>query len=191
MIAAIEDAILARIAAVAGSGEGKLGYPIPTIRSYGAELDELVKTTVITYPAVFVALSGDDLVHDQGDTQIRKAEYSVIVAARSLRNEQARRHGAAGEIGAYQLLLDCRGLLNGQTFGLRIDPLAVTKIQALHHGVLRGQPVAVYAMDLFTAYVAPVAADAGRQPPTDHLSTIVTTWAGAGIGATATSLEQP
>ena len=176
MIGEIEAALIARVAAVNGMAPGQLGYRLATIGSYGGQYDESLSQAQPAFPAVWFALDSDEFARDQGNVHVWQPRWTVLCATRSLRNEQARRQGAAGEVGTYQLVQDLRRLLVGQTLGLPIDPIRATRISAVHTGALKGQPVAVYGLHLVTAYNVAVGGDDGQAVSDDPLIFINTEW---------------
>lgn len=128
LVASIETAIIDRIKAA--SAAKVLGYSIRQVEtlptSFDSELGKFIAPTQL--PATWVAWGGWKVVEESGDGSFTvEAPFSVVVAAGNLRNEKAQRHGAAGQVGSYQLVADVTGLLLGQTFGL---PIAALKLGA-------------------------------------------------------------
>lgn len=163
MIGAIENAIMEQVRAA--SDAGVLGYRFKTVASYAGEFDDDMRELAQSFPAFFIGFS-----HEADPERVGSHEYKyrpvfrAVVAARSLRNEKATRHGAAGEIGSYQLLIDARALLIGQTLGLDIEDLVPGASAVLINGTRRspdsrgskpaGERMSVIGFELSTAYVA-------------------------------------
>lgn len=128
MIAAIENAILARAKAAADAG--LLGYHWKLLETYPAKWDDLFNAKVeFRAPALWVGFTGLDAFIETGAGDVlTDAHFGVCVGAQNLRNETATRHGGASvaEPGSYQLMLDVIGLVVGQSLGLdigRIKPV--------------------------------------------------------------------
>lgn len=151
VFAQLEDAIIARLKAYAGLGEGKLGYSLD-IGSYGGEFDsdEDLAATRAKFPAVRVILRRIGAGEDIGHGQLVPVTFTAFVAARNLRNERATRRGAAGTIGSYQIAWDVRALLKGQTFDLVSNGFIPGAITSVLNTKVKAQSVSVYACD-FTA----------------------------------------
>ncbi len=157
MIAAIEQAIIDRIKDAAGVTK-PLGYALAAVESYGGEFDtELTLTnTINSFPGVWVVMSGLDRPTDLGDVLRQPITFTLFIATKNRRNEKARRHGAVGDVGSYQLLEDVRALLKGQTLGLDIDPLKPGRVRSIFNGQLNALAISLYAADFTTAWVEDV-----------------------------------
>lgn len=112
MIAAIELAILDRLRA-AGE-QGVLGYRFATLETFPENWGRhLAAKGPTDFPGSWVVFGG---MEDAGiGTGVARPtlSFGLVVAARSLRNETATRHGGRpGEPGSYQLLEDAIGLLH-------------------------------------------------------------------------------
>lgn len=156
MIGAVEQAIIDRLQAA----EASLGYRWGAVGSYAGELDDNATALVANgrFPAAWAVYTGRQrAAHPKGD--LWRVGFTVVVAADGGRNEQERRHGAAGRVGAYQLVDDIIDLLDGQTLGLDIVPVEVTGDRTLFNGTARSKRLAVYAIDLTTGWLA--------EPPVD------------------------
>lgn len=160
MIGEIETAIVARIRAASDSGT--LGYRIPSVATYQGQLDdpgELAKL-LPKFPAVLVTYAGDQEPAPRGRGWEYKPVYTILVVARNLRNEAARRHGAGpDEVGSYQLVIDLRALLVGQRLGLDIAALEPGRVRSIFNGRLKASQMSIYALTFSTAF-----AGAASQP---------------------------
>ncbi len=165
MIGEIEDAMIARVAAA--SDAGVLGYRFGTVASYGGEFDHdgdlsegELRTLVRRFPAAWVVFGGGPFDQRAADLYDQNANFAVVVAARSLRNEAASRRGDGTSPGSYQLAEDVIGLLAGQTVGLEIDPLAPRAIRTLFNSKVRGEQLSVLVVEFATAFRVDAAAPA-------------------------------
>lgn len=126
MIAAVENAVLARLEAAGVSGV--LGYQWATAESSPYAWEDLFKDTIssVRCPAVWTGFTGfqNVMVSETGMIHVIGATFALVVASKNLRNEVATRHGVGeGEVGSYQLLMDAIGLLANHDVGLDIQPL--------------------------------------------------------------------
>ena len=84
------------------------------IKTYGGEFDDDTLSFIKTFPAIWVSF-----VSSGTPTKIsyNKTEYPitfvVLVGAQSVRNEEARRHGAGSDIGTFSMLDLVQRLLIG------------------------------------------------------------------------------
>ncbi len=125
MIAAIENAMLARLRAC--EGPGKLGYSFKTLETFPEDWAAyLTAKPEIRCPAAWATFAGaQDLREEDNGTISALGTFFLIVAAQSARNETSSRHGGReGEPGSYQLAADALVLLNDQDFDLDIDGLS-------------------------------------------------------------------
>ncbi|MCF8491360.1 MAG: DUF1834 family protein [Rhodospirillum sp.] len=139
----VEQAILDRLTAAAGPA-GPWGYTVPTIDSYGSELEGGPETALArgAAPAIWVVFGGEEGPDRQG---FRRLRYSIVILARNYRNERASRRGDGTNPGTYQLLKDVRGVLaNDGLGGLLARPLAHLRSRSL----VSGKAVKVYAFDV-------------------------------------------
>lgn len=163
MIALIEAAIVQRLR----QGLGKL---VTGVHSYGGELDdEGLYQVVQQLPAAWVTFAGIDKTEAVKTSRTKhkaEAKFVVMVAARSLRSEEASRAGGIGhwEIGSYQLIYAVRRLLANQDFGLAIDNLQPRAVRTLFNGRMeRSEVMSVYACEFATHWIEE-ALDNGRWP---------------------------
>jgi phage gp37-like protein len=158
MIAAVENAIAARIQAAAEGGA--LGYPLRTVAVYAGEFDDGLRSVARAFPAVWVALRalgrGEAVA---GDGWKIPATFAVFVGTTNRRNQKARRHGAAGDVGSLQLVKDVRALLLGSRLGLEIDPIAPGPVTGLVNAVVDGIAASVYACEFATGWIETAAGD--------------------------------
>ncbi len=160
MIAAIEDAIIARIVAAASATPG-LGYKLPTVESYGGELDDDLAAVVRKFPAVWVTFAGcraSTKASTQGNKWKTPATFVTMCGSRNVRGERATRKGLTvggviKEVGVYQILKDVGLLLAGNDLGLAITPLKPGAIRTLYNTKLNGQGLAVFAREWHCEFI--------------------------------------
>lgn len=127
MIGELEDAIVARINLVKPS----LPYQLPTIDTYGGQLDESAQAT-FRFPAVFVSFVNMKTKMIGERSRIATVTLALYVATRNPRNERARRTGSKDEAGSYQIAEDMIALLENQRVGMpMLNPLKHTGIDTL------------------------------------------------------------
>lgn len=160
MLAAIEDAIIARIKAAAAATPG-LGYKLPTVESYGGELDDDLAAVVRKFPAVWVTFAGSGKSRPSSTARnkwLTPATFVVMVGARNVRGERATRKGLTvggviKEVGVYQMLADISLLLINNDLGLAIGNLKPGATRTLFNTKLNGQALAVFAREWHTEFV--------------------------------------
>jgi phage gp37-like protein len=160
MIAAIEDAMIARIAAAAAATPG-LGYKLPIVESYGGELDDDLATVVRKFPAVWVTFAGcraSTKANTAGNKWRTSATFVTMCGSRNVRGERATRKGLTvggviKEVGVYQILKDMGLLLAGSDLGLAITPLKPGAIRTLYNTRLNGKGLAVFAREWHCEFI--------------------------------------
>lgn len=150
----VEDAIIARIKAAASATPG-LGYKLPTVESYGGELDENLEAVIRKFPAVWVTFAGCKAsvkAKTAGDKWKTQATFVTMCGARNVRGERATRQGVKvggviKEVGVYQMLKDVAALLSGNDLGLQITRLQPGAIRTLFNTKIGNQGLAVFARE--------------------------------------------
>ncbi len=152
MIGEIENAMIARLQDASDSG--KLGYKLGTVTSYGGQLDEDgIKEVVKNYPAAWIVYGGEPRPEHRGqNTFLHRPIFYVLVAARSLRNEETTRKGAGDKVGSYQMVQDLRAIFVGQDLGLEIQAIEPGATDPLFNGEVRQRKLSVFAQTFHTAY---------------------------------------
>lgn len=132
---------------------------IAEIATYGGWLDVDVdefKYVVQRFPAVWTTFEGTSNIQQIGRKYRETLTFVVLVAARSLRNEETARHGAYDangqliDVGTSQLLNDVRMALLGNDLGLKIDALELGKVQTVFNTYLNNEAVSVLAQYFHT-----------------------------------------
>lgn len=150
-LSAIEQAIKDAIAALERS------Y-IAEIKSYGGEFDVSnerdFSEVVRRFPAVWVTFAGSgDPKHVGAGTVLLPLVFTILVGARSVRNEESSRHGAVAQdgktitVGSFQLLHDVARAIAGQSLGLPITPLTPSKIRVVFNTKTGNEAVSVLSWD--------------------------------------------
>ncbi len=198
MIAAIENAMLARLKAAADAGA--LGYVWKLLETYPQRWDALMKDKMeFRGPGAWASFAGlSDVQRLDGGGSRAKAHFGLVVAASNLRNETATRHGGGSpaEPGSYQLLADATGLLVGQDLGLDIDRLILVEAQLVDlAGTEWGKRnVSMWALHLTTMIeLAPLdfAADAPVDFETFHANWDVRPFGGIDAAPGAPGIQLP
>lgn len=181
MISEIEDAMLARIVAAAAATPG-LGYKLPTVESYGGELDDDLAAVVRKFPAVWVTFAGcraSTKMATAGGKWKTQATFVTMCGSRNVRGERATRKGLTvggviKEVGVYQILKDVVLLLAGNDLGLAITPLKPGAIRTLFNTKLNGQGLAVFAREWHCEFV--------EMQPREQIDPTSVNWLSVGIG---------
>ena len=152
MIAAIENAILAR--ATAAGESGALNYKFGTRETHPDDWDATLRSSTVVFPAIWVNFAGFTATDHSRSGVDGSAQFSLVVAARNRRNKTDARHGGVGlaEPGSLQLVEDAVALFEGSGLGLSIKPLELVGVQApdLSDEVVK-QGISVYVLQWRTA----------------------------------------
>lgn len=157
MIAAIETGIVARIKAA--SVDGLLGYTLKHVAGYEGEFDEQAAEVIKQFPAALVVFLGhpEPTEAPGGDGYVYAPLFSVIVAAKNLRNASSTRQGAGEDVGSYQILKDVRGLLADQMLGLDlVKALKPGRCRALVNRRTQNERVSVFAQEFTCEFIGDV-----------------------------------
>ncbi|MCL6375961.1 DUF1834 family protein [Pectobacterium brasiliense] len=148
-----------------------LGRMTPNVCSYGGELDGEPEEVARAMPAVWVTFGG---VQATKNANVGKRKYEVtgrfvvIVGERSVRSEEASRHGGAniGEVGTYRMVEAVRRLLSGQDLaesGLKIDFLMPGRVRPLFNTRLERNALSIFACEFDTKWME-TALENGKYP---------------------------
>ena len=138
-----------------------LGKMVKSVETYGGELDDDSDEVIRRFPAAWVTFGGVRESQPAATNREKwKAEalLAVMVGARSVRNEQAARHGgpALHEVGSNTLIYAVRRLLSQQDLGLPVRHLAPGRIRTLRHVLMGKEAFSCYALEFHTAWVEEV-----------------------------------
>ncbi|MDV4263319.1 DUF1834 family protein [Acinetobacter seifertii] len=140
---------------------------IREIKTYGGEFDEDLTTVADVFPAIWIVFDGSG---SPKKTNFNKVEYQlkfvVMMGARSVRNEEARRQGAASDIGTYEMLHRVQQLLIGNdlsSVGVKgLAPLQLGRTKPIFNTSVRQKSISVLAQEFTTQYVI-TASDRDRE----------------------------
>ena len=140
---------------------------IREIKTYGGEFDDDISTIVNHFPAIWVAFVGSGTPKKSSHN---KTEYPitfvVLVGAQSVRNEEARRHGAGSDIGTFTMLHQVQNLLIGNNLsseGVKgLNPLELGKTKTIFNTKTRSQSISVLSQEFTTQYTI-TASDRDRE----------------------------
>ena len=169
MIAAIENAMLARLKAA--SDADLLGYRFRDLDSYPEDWDQYLKEKLEwRAPAAWVVFAGAEAPPRSDSAEVRyPGSFFLVVAAENSRNETARRHGGegAGEPGSYQLVQDAIALLAYSDLGLpEISPLMPGAIRtAARPAALATRNCSLLAVAFATDFPVPLVTDLDGDAP--------------------------
>lgn len=150
IITQIESAIIDRLTL----GLGKL---VREVRSYSGELDGEPAEVVRQLPGLWVTfggIQGTELLSTARNKWRDSGRFVVIVGTRSVRSDEAGRHGGAAkeEIGSYDLIYAVRRLLARQDLGLPIDFLMPGKVRPLFNTKVKAAAMSVFACEFDTRF---------------------------------------
>ncbi len=127
----IEDALIAVLAPL----HSDQGGDVRKIAGYQGELDsENLTQFVIQFPAILVAFAGSAYKMDAYPYMIEELTYTILIADRNMRGNEAARKGAPRTVGTYTLMRQVRQLLHGKRLDLSMatsDPLTIVREVAL------------------------------------------------------------
>ncbi|MBG6248168.1 MULTISPECIES: DUF1834 family protein [Symbiopectobacterium] len=160
----IENAMIARL-------KKSMGRMTANVCSYGGELDGEPEEVARAMPVVWVTFGG---IQNTRNANIGKRKYEVvgrfvvIFGERSVRSEEASRHGGANlnEVGTYRMVSAVRWLLSGQDLaesGLKVDFLMPGRVRSLFNTRLERQALSVFACEFDTKWFE-TALENGKYP---------------------------
>ena len=131
---------------------------IREIKTYGGEFDDGTLAFVDSFPAIWVTFQGSAapkrLSHNKTEYALT---FVVLVGARSMRNEEAQRHGAGRDIGTFLMLKHVQQLLIGNDLssaGVQgLAPLELGRTKTIFNTKTRGQSINVLSQEFHTQYV--------------------------------------
>ena len=149
MIGTIEQGIIDKITAAAGVAN-PLGYVLPTVKSYGGELEGPFAEIARNFPAVLVMFAGIRRSEELGGGAWKHtAAFAVIVGNQDRRNNTAARRGVESRPGSYQMVTDMLTLLTGTDLDLEIADIRPGRVTAL----INSKTVSVYSAEIETDFI--------------------------------------
>lgn len=140
-ITGIEDALLAAL-----QGDPALAAVARHIGSWQGELETAIEQNAFRDPAILVLFGGFD-TSPRGGHEALDVEWQILVRARNLRREAARRVGGpvSGEVGTYELVQHVMRILTGSDLDLDgVDELRLVACRLLQTGRDPSQTTSAY-----------------------------------------------
>lgn len=144
IVSDIETAMVSALRATADAGS----FAVPTIESYGGQLDDDTLEWVRVLPALWVVFAGADKPKRESTsakTWRFTGTFTVFAAQRNLAGNQALRQGDARNPGVYALMQLGLAALLGKDLGLAIQALQPGAVRTVFSGVVNRDAVMVYA----------------------------------------------
>lgn len=131
---------------------------IRDIQTYGGEFDADIETLLRSFPAIWVTFVGSSTPEKLSHNKTRnEVTFAVLVGSRSVRNEEARRHGAGDDIGSFDMLDNVQRLLIGNTLSSAgvsgLSPLELGKTKTIFNTQAKGQSLSVLSQEFTTSYI--------------------------------------
>ncbi len=140
---------------------------IREIKTYGGEFDDDTIAIVDHFPAIWITFVGSGSPKKSSHNKTTyPVTFAVLVGSRSVRNEEARRHGAGSEIGTFEMLSRVQNLLienDLSAVGVTgLSPLELGKTKTIFNTKTRGQSISVLSQEFTTQYTI-TASDRDRE----------------------------
>lgn len=131
---------------------------IRQIKTYGGEFDDDTLSWVKTFPAIWVTFQGSGTPKKTSNNKTQyPVTFVVLVGARSLRNEEAQRHGTDKDIGTFLMLKHVQKLLIGNDLSsvgvVGLEPLELGRTKTIFNTKTRSQSINVLSQEFHTQYV--------------------------------------
>lgn len=149
---------------------------IREIKTYGGEFDDGLTAIIKAFPAIWVVFEGSGtpkkINHNKTEYPLK---FVVLVGARSVRNEQARRQGAGNDIGTYEMLDRVQQLLIGNDLSSAgvtgLAPLELGRTKTIFNTKTASQSISVLSQEFTTQYTI-TASDRDREEADDSIGEI-------------------
>lgn len=130
---------------------------IREIKTYGGEFDDDITAIIKAFPAIWVTFDGSKTPEKTSANKTKMpATFVVLVGNRSVRNEEAQRHGAGADIGTFQMLKHVQQLLMGNDLSSQgvngLAHLELGRVKTIFNTSTRGQSLSVLAQEFTTSY---------------------------------------
>lgn len=130
---------------------------IREIKTYGGEFDDDITAIIKAFPAIWVTFDGSKTPEKTSANKTKMpVTFVVLVGNRSVRNEEAQRHGAGCDIGTFQMLNHVQQLLTGNDLSSQgvkgLAPLELGRVKTIFNTSTRGQSLSVLAQEFTTSY---------------------------------------
>lgn len=169
MVSRIENAMVDALRAAAGLAS----FRVPTIESYGGQLDDDLLEWVRVLPAMWVVFAGTDKPKAESVSKSRwrySGTFTVFHAQRNLAGNRAVRQGDATNPGVYALMQLAAGTLLGRDLGLDIKELQPGSVSTVFSGIVNRDAVMVYATNWHAEWIETVPPPAAE--PEGYLETL-------------------
>lgn len=149
---------------------------IREIKTYGGEFDDGLTAIIKAFPAIWVVFesSGTPKKISYNKTEY-PLKFVVLVGARSVRNEQARRQGAGNDIGTYEMLDRVQKLLIGNDLSSAgvngLQPLELGRTKTIFNTKTASQSISVISQEFTTQYTI-TASDRDREEADESIGEI-------------------
>lgn len=130
---------------------------IREIKTYGGEFDDDITAIIKAFPAIWVTFDGSKTPEKTSANKTKMpVTFVVLVGNRSVRNEEAQRHGAGADIGTFQMLKHVQQLLTGNDLSSQgvngLAHLELGRVKTIFNTSTRGQSLSVLAQEFTTSY---------------------------------------
>ncbi|ALJ87473.1 phage protein Gp37 [Acinetobacter baumannii] len=137
------------------------------IKTYAGEFDDGITAIIKALPAVWVVFEGSGTPKKISFNKTQyPVKFVVLVGARSVRNEEARRQGAGRDIGTYEMLDRVQKLLIGNNLSsvgvTGLEPLELGRTKTIFNTKTREQSISVLSQEFTTQYTI-TASDRDRE----------------------------
>lgn len=149
---------------------------IREIKTYGGEFDEGLTAIIDMFPAIWVVFESSGTAEKISHNKTKyPLKFVVLVGARSVRNEEARRQGAGRDIGTYEMLDRVQKLLIGNdlsSVGITgLQPLELGRTKTVFNTKTRAQSISVLSQEFTTQYTI-TASDRDREEEDESIGEI-------------------
>lgn len=147
--------------------ESKAWPWIREIKTYGGEFDDDLTSVINHFPAIWITFVGSGTPKKISNNKTQyPITFAVLVGSRSVRNEEARRHGAGSDIGTFEMLSRVQNLLIGNDLSSEdisgLTALELGKTKTIFDTKLRSQSISVLSQEFTTQYTI-TASDRDRE----------------------------
>lgn len=137
--------------------ESKAWPWIREIKTYGGEFDDDLTSVINHFPAIWITFVGSGTPKKISNNKTQyPITFAVLVGSRSVRNEEARRHGAGSDIGTFEMLSRVQNLLIGNDLSSEdisgLTALELGKTKTIFNTKLRSQSISVLSQEFTTQY---------------------------------------
>lgn len=153
MVSRIENAMVAALK------DAATGFRIPTIESYGGQLDDDTFEWVRVLPAMWVVFAGCEKPEPYGTGRNKwrfNGTFTVFCGQRNLAGNKALRQGDATNPGVYALMQVAMAALLNKDLALPIDALKPGAVKPTTSAIVGRDAVMVYAMNWTCAWIETV-----------------------------------